>query len=237
MSELRTLNPAEFLALLTQARDDRASASLRADGSLRMLGQLRVAILEPEEAVQLVGTKLRDNPPPSGSPVTFFLVMGPEAMAMRATMLEPLVGDSSTPPILRISWPAQPVEVRLREEVRVATPDLPPLEAVLVHKGQRFPAKLLNITETGMGLGLGEVLDFQPQDRVEVETCLPGGEPFRASGELRHFQVIEEEELPTRLGMVLEAMPAFARESLRRLVQARRMFLSLDLREGQGDAL
>jgi len=38
--------------------------------------------------------------------------------------------------------------------------------------------------------------------------------------------------MPTRVGLILESLPAETRDALRRLIQARRMYYSQDIREG-----
>ena len=83
-----------------------------------------------------------------------------------------------------------------------------------------------------MGLGLDVLALFAPYEPVEVETCLPGGQPFRESAQVRHFETQEGDELPTRLGLVLTHLAPELRESLRSMIQARRMYFSQDLREG-----
>ena len=230
MSHLRTLNESELEALLKEAMDSKSSASLRAQGSVRMLGQLRVKSLDPGRSLCLEGTKHRDHLPEAGTAVTLSLVMGDVAIACPALMLEP-VDQGPNPPLLRTAWPTQPLEFHQREEVRVATPAHPPLDAVLLRQGQSLPVKLLNLTETGMGLGMEAVVAFQPLEQVEVETRLPGGELFRATGEVRHFETLEGDPLPTRVGLVLLDLPPQIQDSLRSLIQARRMYLSQDLRE------
>jgi hypothetical protein len=230
MSELRTLNPSEMTTLLDQAMAMRASASLRAHDSVRMLGQLHVCSFQAGAAICLEGAKHRDYLPPDGTEVTLSIVMGDLAISCPTRMIasEECGGN---PPLLRTAWPEQPLEFHKREEVRVATPALPPLEGILLRAGQRLPVKLINLTETGMGLGLGTLASFQPLERVEVETHLPGGASFRAVGEVRHFETLEGDELPTRVGLVLVDLPAAIQDSLRSLIQARRMYLSQDLRE------
>lgn len=231
MSELRTLNEPELEVLLKRALASRSSASLRVEGSVRMLGQLRVEELEPGSAIGLLGAKHRDYLPPAGTRVTLSLIMGAEAVTFRTVMLEPLE-DPRNPPMLRTAWPNPAVEFHKREEVRVANPALPPLVATLIHQGQRVEAKLLNLTETGMGLGLASIATFLPFEQVEVETCLPGGTVFRAKGLVRHFEFLADDVMPTRLGLVLTMLPADIRDSLKSLIQARRMYYSKDIREG-----
>lgn len=234
MSVMRTFSDSGLETLLVKAMDSLSAVSLRADGSVRMLGQLRVCELEPGVALQLQGAKHRDQLPPEGTAVTLSLILGDEAVSIQTLMLAPLPvpAGRNYPPILRAAWPGQVLEFHRREDVRVASVDLPSLAATLVHRGRRYPAKVLNLTEMGMGLGLAEAVGFQPQDRVEVETCLPGGAPFRVQGDVRHFEVLEEAELPTRVGLILLTLPEEGKAALARLIQARRMYLSQGLREG-----
>lgn len=207
----------------------RAFASLRAQDSVRMLGQLQVVRLEPGTAIWLEGAKHRDHLPACGRPVILSLILGDRAISCSTVMLSSHE-EAPHPPLLRTAWPVQPLEFHKREEVRVATPSLPPLEGTLIHQGRRLPVKLLNFTETGMGVGLEAIESFEPLEQVEVETQLPGGDPFRALAEVRHFETLEGDPLPTRIGLVLLNLPAGIQVSLRSLIQARRMYLSQDLR-------
>ena len=231
MSEWRTLNDADLEALLQEAVAQKASASLRAHDSVRMLGQLRVVRVEPKAAVWLEGAKHRDHIRPAGTPVILSVILGDRAVACPTLMLAS-VEDDPNPPVLRTAWPSQPLEFHTREEVRVANPVLPPLDASLIHRGRRLAVKILNLTETGLGLGLAEHESFEQHERLEVETHLPGGALFRALGEVRHFETLEADPLPTRVGLVLLEVPSAIQDGLRSLIQARRMYLSQDLREG-----
>jgi hypothetical protein len=235
MSELRTLTETELVALLGEASATQAAASLRPDGTVRMLGQLRVGALEPGQALQLHGAKHRDQLPAAEAPVTLSLILGDQAISIHTRMLAPVAVPAQDPvpaPVLRVAWPSQALEFHHREEVRVASVDLPSLEATLVYQGQHHWAEILNLTELGLGLGLRDNLRFQPHDRVAVITALPGGQPFQLTAEVRHFECLEEDPLPVRVGLILLATPSGVREDLRRLIQARRMFFSQDLREG-----
>ena len=231
MSQLRTLTESELEALLREALAMHASVSLRARHSVRMLGQLHVERLEPGAAIWLEGAKHRDHLPPAGTPVLVSLILGDRAISCPTVMLEPHE-DHPNPPLVRTAWPSQPLEFHTREEVRVATPTLPPLEGVLLHQGRRLPVMLLNLTETGMGVGLAADESFEALEQVEVETHLPGGASFRVLAEVRHFETLDHDPLPTRIGLVLLNVPPDILVSLRSLIQARRMYLSQDLREG-----
>ena len=230
MSQRRTLDELDLEALLRGAIASQALASLRADGSVRMLGKLRIESLEPGVTIGLQGAKQRDDLPAAGTEIILSLILGEEAVAIRTGMLAPVEGPDGQP-LLRIAWPTGPLEFYQREEVRVAYSDLPPLEATLIHHGRPSRALLLNLTETGMGLGLQELLTFEPMDQVTVETCLPGGTPFRAQGMVRHFQILEDDELPTRVGLILTEIPFEVRGALRNLIHARRMYYTQGMRE------
>ena len=230
VSPLRTLNEPDIEALLRRAMDTKATASLRAGGSAWMLGQLRVLDLQPGAAIHLLGAKRRDQLPPEGTPVTLSLLLGDAAIALQTLMLKPLEQQQDAP-LLRTAWPTQALEIGQREQVRVAYSALRPLGATLRHQGQSLEAKLLNLTETGMGLGLAVPVSFKAQDRVEVETCFPGGEPFRVTGEVRHCEFLAGDPMPTRMGLILVDLPPEIRGSLHRLIQARRMYYSQNLRD------
>jgi c-di-GMP-binding flagellar brake protein YcgR len=197
-----------------------------------MLGQLHVRSLEPGEAIQLEGAKLRDLLPEAGTPVTLTLILDEEVITLRTRLLEPITSDHEPKlaPVIQAAWPTEPVEIHPRREVRVATPDLPPLEATIRWQGKYLPAKLLNLTDMGMGLGLKEVLSFQHHDSVEVVTSLPGSNLLTVNGDVRHSEALEGDELPTRVGLVLVDLPPETRETLQSFIQARRMDRSFSLR-------
>lgn len=235
MTPERILNPSELAALVQRARETSAPASIRAVGSVRLLGDLRVNGLEQGRALHLGGVRRRDQLLPLGTPVTLSLVMGDEVFALHSSLLEPIlspVGDTQVPPILRLAWPSPEIEVHRRAQVRVGTPDLPPLQARIVHGGETLEAELLNLTETGVGLGLRVPLMLELHSEVALETQLPGGLMIQATGEVRHLEWLEGDRLPTRLGLVLAAMEEGHREALRRFIQARRTVRSEALRQG-----
>lgn len=235
MSEFRNLNQDELLELVQQARKMSAPASIRAVGSVRLLGDLHISGLEPGVAVHLSGAKRRDQVPPKGTPVTVSILLGDEVLSIQSRLLEAILADESDtlfPPVLRVDWPSSQVEVRIRGDVRVATPDLPPLSATLEIKDRTYAAKLLNLTETGMGLGLAEQVMVDLHTQVEVETELPGGLRIRTTGNVRHLEWLDNDPVPTRLGLVLGCMTDSTREALRRFIQARRTDRSDKLRGG-----
>jgi len=218
--------PSDLVQLLERIQRARCSASLREDGTDRVLGHLQVHSLEPGAAIQLEGTKRRDLLPSPGSRVTLSFLLDEEVVSLHTTLLEPRL-----PRVLRVAWPGQPLDHHRREEVRVATPDLPPLKATLLVQGRRLQAKLLNLTEKGLGLGLKEAPPAPLEGEVRVETQIPGGVPLRMVGEVRHCCQCQGDPLPFRVGMVLRDLPPAALESLRRMIQARRIILSESIRE------
>ncbi len=235
MSEFRNLSPKEMEDLLQKARESMVPASVRAVGSVRLLGDLHITGIEAGVAVHLSGAKRRDQLPPKGAAVAVSVLMEDEILSLQSRMLDPILcGDSDTlyPPVLRIEWPQAHMEVHQRGDVRVATADLPPLEAKLEFKDRVYPAKLLNLTETGLGLGLTEHLFIDLHAQVEVETELPGGVQVRTTGKVCHLEWLDEDALPTRLGLVLGCMTDQTREALRRFIQARRTDRSENLRNG-----
>jgi len=220
--------------LLRRALKAKAHASLRAEGSVRTLGDLQFRGVEGERCLHLSGAKRRDQILPPGSPVILTVLLDDQVLSVRTRMLEPILaseGDTLFPPVLRIEWPSQRIQVHQRRDVRVATPELPPLRATLLVEGKRLVAELLNLTETGMGLGLAEAPELGLHTQVEVETTLPGGFDFRTTGDVRHVEEVEGGPLPVRLGLVLGCMTQQAREALRRFIQARRTDLSEALRQ------
>jgi len=235
MSEFRNLNPKEMEAILQQAKASKAPASIRAVGSVRLLGDLHISGFETGAAVHLSGAKHRDQLPPKGTAVAVSILLGEEILSLQSNLLDPILAEDSDtlyPPILRVDWPQAQMEVHRRGDVRVATPDLPPLKATLEFKDRSYSAKLLNLTETGMGLGLTEHLLVDLHAQVEVETELPGGIVVRTTGNVRHLEWLDEDPVPTRLGLVLGCMTDQTREALRRFIQARRTDRSEKLRNG-----
>jgi len=225
MSKARTLNREELEALLRRAKDARSPASIRALGSPRLLGDLVVCGLESTKSIHLMGAKRRDQIPPPGTEVTLSLLVEDEVITAHTTLIDPIIsneGDTMFPPILRVAWLERALEFHRRGDVRVATPDLPPLKASLAFDGRILGARLLNLTEMGMGVGLEEVVSVLPHARLEVEVLLPGGTPLRVIGEVRHVELLDNDALPTRIGMVFAEISDHARESLHRFVQARR---------------
>lgn len=235
MAELRRLSPRELEMLLGRAREARCPASLRVEGTARMLGHLQVCGLEPGAAILLSGAKQRDLLPPAGTAVALSLVLDEEVVSMGTVLLDAGVDDPARqrPRVLRAAWPTEAIGFHHRDEVRVATPEHPALEATLRYQGRSHAAQLLNLTETGMGLGLEDGSEIPVQAEVVVETLLPGGLPLSLGGIVRHWERLEGGwmALPVRVGLVLKELPPGDRESLRRMVQARRILRSEAIRD------
>ncbi len=233
MDTSRTLTDEELDGLLTQAREGRASASIREVGQVRIQGDLQVCGLEHRQAVHFMGARRRDQLPPPGRDVSISMLLGEEIYTLWTRCLEPIIsmdGDTQFPPVIRVEWPATRVECHRRDRLRVAASDLPPLVARLGVGDTWIPASLLNLTESGLGLGLDETLILEPLTKVKVQTELPGGIPFEITGELRHLEQIVGDRFATRLGLVMETMSQSTRETLQRFIQARRTDRSVLLR-------
>ena len=225
MAQARTLNREQLEGLLRKAKDARSPASIRALGSPRLLGDLEVCGLESGHSIHLMGAKRRDQIPPPGTEVTLSLLVEDEVITAHTSLLEAIIsneGDTMFPPILRVAWLDKAIEFHRRGDVRVATPDLPPLKASLAFDGRILEARLLNLTETGMGVGIDEVVSLMPHARVEIEVLLPGGTPLRVIGEVRHAELLDHDALPSRIGLVFAEISEHSREALHRFVQARR---------------
>lgn len=212
-------------ALLAGFHKARATASIRAEGGSRMLGDLTVSGLERGTALHLSGVKRRDHLPPAETVMSVSVLHGDYAYSFRTRMMPPLVsseGDTLFPPIVRLAWPLEAPQVRPRRALRVAAPDHPALGARLFVAGEWIEAQLINLTETGLGLGLAAPMNLALQMVVQVETRLPGGRPLATTGEVRHLEILEDDPLPTRMGMVLGPLDEVSREHLRAFIQDRR---------------
>jgi hypothetical protein len=235
MDGTRILDPVQLETLLRRALMVRAPTSLRSEGSNRLLGDLQLRGLEPGHALHLVGAKRRDQLPPAGTAILLSLLLGEEVLAIHTTLLDPLVAheeEAFFPPVLRAAWPTEGVSFHHRADVRVAAPDQTPLDAVLRIPGAEFPARVLNLTETGVGVGLVEDPGLHLGMEVAVETSLPDGGLLRLAGDLRHIELLEWDPLPWRAGIVLRGNPQDVLEGLRAFVQNRRTDRSDSLRQG-----
>lgn len=235
MNEPQHFDSATLGTLLRRAHLVKAPTSLRAEGSNRVLGDLQLRGLEPGTALHLLGAKRRDQLPEAGTVVTLSILLGEEVLSVRSTLLEPLVaseGDTLFPPVLRVAWPSEAVSFHHRQAVRVAAPDQAPLEAVVRGGGHEERGRILNLTDSGLGLGLDPVSWIGVGTTLEVDTVLPGIGPMRFSGEVLHATVLVEGEFPLRAGLRFRGLPAGDLEDLRRFIQSRRTDRSEGFRQG-----
>ncbi len=229
----RPLSDGELEAFLARAQKEGASASLRASGSARMLGDLRLKNLEAGIALHLVGAKRRDVLPPEGTTVALTLLMGDDVLSMESPLLTPIIateGDTLFPPILRVGWPQAGVVVHRRRDLRVAATGQTPLEATITLGGIAHRGLVVNLTETGLGLALEDEILPELRAKVVVDTTLPEGEPFHCEGELRHYTFLDEDPHPTRLGLAVTKVSAADEERLHAFIQLRRTDRSESLR-------
>lgn len=233
MSELIYPSDEELEALLREAQDLRASVSLRAEGTNRMLGDLHLRGMEPGVALHLLGAKRRDQLPVEGTQVTLSIILGEQVVSLQSPLLAPLVaseGDTMFPPIIRLAWPTNGIEIKRRRDMRVAAADQAPLIGTLKTTDQSWDVKVLNLTETGMGVALPLAANLPLRQKVVVETTLPGGAFFSTHGEIRHLMHMDGDPLPTRAGVVFWGLPGEGQEALRRFIQDRRTDRSESLR-------
>jgi len=183
----------------------------------------------------LLGAKRRDQLPEAGSAILLSLLLGDEVLTIHTTLLESLVAheeETFFPPVLRAAWPTEGVSFHHRADVRVAAPDQTPLEAMLRVDQGEFPARVLNLTEAGVGVGLVDCGSLRLGMDATVETALArrwpastlwGSPPHRAAG-----------RGPAALasGLVLKGNGPAVLESLREFVQNRRTDRSEALRRG-----
>jgi len=221
---------AELDAMLKEAAHAGASATLRESGSLRMLGDLQLQSLESGKSLLFRGAKRRDQHPPVGTVLTLSLLFGEEVYALRTTMLEPVSSPEEAGPMVQVAWPSEILERHRRQDLRVASPGLPPLDAQVGVGGRLYSAKVLNLSETGIGLGFPQSFPLVLRAHLDVDTMLPGGIAFQILGEVRHMEILEGEALPLRVGVVMGSLEGPSRERMRRFIQARRTELSGNLR-------
>lgn len=238
MPPVRTPTPAELEDLLRRAIDSRAPATLRLEGTNRILGDLRIAGMRSGLDLRLVGAKRRDLIPPSGSKAALSLVIGDEVLSAPTMFLEPQESDTDEPglvPLLRLAWPGPEIAFHHRKDMRVAAPSQAPLLAELEANGGVWQARILNLTETGLGLGLPNELPLEAYSIVEVRTELPGAGPLRAVAEVRHVTLLDDEALPTRIGLIVRDAAPEDLDALYRFVQLRRADRSETMRSQGGD--
>lgn len=216
--------------LLQEAVETQAPASLRPKGSPRLLGDLHLTAYEPGETLDLEGIRPRDQEPLPGISATLSILLGQELLSLEVDLLSVAHREGETT-LLRLGWP---LEARLhrRTDVRVAAPDQAPLRAMVALGGHRHEALLMNLTETGVGLALPGIFLVDLHATLEIEATLPGGIPLHCPAEVRHLTVLEGQDYPTRLGVVLHPRAEADLEPMRRFIQARRTDRSQTLRQG-----
>lgn len=224
MNGRRDLDPQEVGLILRCAQASEAPASIRAIGNGQILGHLRVGALEAGVSLQLIGLGGRDGVPPRGAMVMLVIPLEEEIVSLYAPLLtaSPIEeGDAPSRPVLSLGWPSASAMAHRRKAVQVAHPGRPPLPAVLRFGEHTCRALLLNLSEGAVGLGLVQPLLLDLHAQVELETVLPGGPTFCATGQVHQSTWLEEDPLPTRLRLVLGCMIEADREALRRFLQIR----------------
>lgn len=223
----------ELETMLKEAKELRASVSLRAEGTNKMLGDLHFSGIQPGVAIHLSGAKRRDQIPAEGAMVALSIILGEEVVSFDSPVIAALVateGDTLFPPILRVAWPTRGIEIKRRRDMRVASADQAALVGTLKTLENSWQVKVMNLTETGMGVALPETAKLSLRQKVQVETTLPGGAFFSSHGEIRHLMHMEEDTLPTRAGIVFYGLPGEGQDALRRFIQDRRTDRSERLR-------
>lgn len=211
--------------VLVRARLERAPASLRAVGGVRILPALSVSGMEPGRALHLSGARRRDQLLPVGTSVSLAFLLDDEVYSLTTSLLEPIVsaeGDTDFPPIQRLAWPLEPLRRHRRARMRLEAPDLPPLKARLAIQDRQLEATLLNLTESGMGLALEQPLELPLPEEVDVDVDLPEGGSLRARGAVRHLARVDEDGYRTRMGLVLDSLSPEAQALLQALLVGRR---------------
>jgi hypothetical protein len=200
-----------------------------------MLGDLQLRGIEPGIALHLLGAKRREQLPDPGTAVTLSILLGEEVLSLCSVLLEPLVaaeGDTLFPPVLRVAWPTEAIAFHHRACVRVAAPDQAPLEATVRAEGFSVPGRILNLSESGLGLGLVEAPWIRAGLCLDVEAALPGVGAVHLPGEVRFITLLEGNEMPLRVGVLLGKVSTDDLECLRRFVQNRRTDRSESFRHG-----
>lgn len=228
MASGATLTDLALHQLLQEAVDTQAPASLRPEGSPRLLGDLRLVAFEAGETLDVEGIRPRDQVPPPGGTATLSILIGSELLSLEADLLSVTHHDGA-PARLRLAWPLD-ARLHRRADVRVAAPEQAPLQVQVLLGGRRRNALLVNLTETGAGLAFPDVFMVDLHAPIEIDATLPGGIPLHCAGEVRHLTVLEGQENPTRLGVVLTPSREEDLEPMRRFIQARRMDRSQSFR-------
>ena len=217
-----TLSAPVLEQFLIQARLTKAVASLRLQGgSSRLLGDLRIHTFRPGSTLELSGLHARDAVPTEGTPVTLTILLGEEVLTLESLLL-PSLPDEAGDTLLCLDWPHEPAQLHRRRDMRVAAPEQPPLRVRVGLGGRVLDAMLVNLTETGVGLALEEVLMVDLHAPVDIDAELPDGSVLHCPGEVRHLAYLEGQDFPTRLGVVLLPSPGTDLEPIHRFIQARR---------------
>ncbi|WP_243300586.1 PilZ domain-containing protein [Geothrix oryzisoli] len=217
---------------LIQARLTKAVVSLRLQGaSSRLLGDLRIHSFRPGSTLELSGLHARDAMPAEGTPVTLTVLLGEEVLTLESILL-PHLQDGAGDTLLCLDWPHEPAQLHRRRDMRVAAPEQAPLKVRVGLGGQVLDALLVNLTETGVGLALEEVLMVDLHAPVDIDAVLPDGSILHCPGEVRHLAYLEGQDYPTRLGVVLNPTPGMDLEPIHRFIQARRTDRSEGFRQG-----
>lgn len=226
-----TLSAPALEQFLVQARLTQAVASLRMQGaSVRLLGDLRIHGFRPGAGLELSGLHPRDLVPAEGTPVTLTVLLGEEVLTLESLLIAPIQEEGGGT-LLRLDWPREPARLHRRRDMRVAAPEQAPLKVQVRLEGRTFEALLVNLTETGVGLALGEALMLDLHASVDLDARLPDGTLLQCPGEVRHLTYLEGREYPTRLGVVLQPRTDMELEPLRRFIQARRADRSQGFRQ------
>ncbi len=233
MGNLQRLSDTDMQTLLLSAKDQHAPASLRAHGSHRMLGDLELRSIELGKALHISGAKRRDQLPETGTHMTLTLLMGDDVVSFDAPFLSPVEGGHDMAPILRVGWPSEGIQRHPRRQIRVAAPQQAPLAAHVLLDRKDYQGLLLNLTETGLGLAVKEMLMLEFHTLVKVDTTLPDGSPFACEGQVRHFTHLEDDSYPTRFGISILKASEGDLENLRTFIQVRRTDRSESLRHAE----
>lgn len=229
MASGATLTDLALHQLLQEAVDTQAPASLRPEGSPRLLGDLRLVAFEAGETLDVEGIRPRDQVPATGGPATLSILVGSELLSLDGELLSITPREGGTAR-LRLGWP-QDARLHRRADVRVAAPEQAPLRVQVRLGGKSREALLVNLTETGAGLAFPEVFMVDLHTPIEIHATLPGGIPLHCAGEVRHLTILEGQDHPTRLGVVLQPAAEGDLEPMRRFIQARRMDRSQRFRQ------
>ncbi len=215
---------------LIQSKATHAVASLRLQGAPpRLLGDLRIHGFRPGSVLELSGLRVREAVPAEGTPVTLTVILGEEVLSLESVLLAPLQ-EAGAPSVLRLAWPTDTARLHPRRDMRVAAPDQAPLRARVDLAGRRLDALLVNLTETGVGLAFRETLLVDLHASIDIDADLPDGAILRCPGEVRHLTVLDGQDYPTRLGVVLHPRADTNLEPMHRFIQARRADRSQTLR-------